>query len=434
MSIRTDDYPHLVDGLAIRLARDACHLRKLPQVDDVISLKGSSWAFLQELTGGQTVGQIAETVAQGLGVDLETIRQDLGELLSELVRRELVQLSEVPVAADRAALHVVAETIRSSVHMDLTHRCNEVCIHCLVPRDKRDISFEMVRSIIEQAAELGFVSLSFSGGEPTLHRHFWEILDLSADFGFYITLFTNGLLLDDEKAARLAAHQPDQVRISLYSMDPAIHDKITTIPGSFEKTMACIQRLHAHGTSLYINCPVMTLNYEGWRDVAAFADDHGMERNLDPVIQPTRDRANFYEDLQLTYEQAKEITGFQQDADELICNVVDGQPVCNAGDDPSIDASLNLYPCPGIRKPLGNLKEKTLRELVVGNPELQWIAGLSLENLEMCQQCDVRDGCYRCHGHAFQETGDMTKCSAMDRRQATIRRELMVERGTRDPR
>jgi radical SAM protein with 4Fe4S-binding SPASM domain len=424
------EYPHLVDGLALRLAKDECHLRKLERIDDIIKLTGSAWVFVQEMTGGLTVEQIAEAVARGQGVELGTIRSDLEELLQELIRREVVRLSEEPVEADRAALHVVAETIRSSVHMDLTHRCNEVCIHCLVPRDKQDMSMEAVRSIIEQSAQLGFVSLSFSGGEPTLHKHFWEILELSEALGFYITVFTNGLPLDEEKIARLAAYQPEQVRISVYSMDAAVHDRITTIPGSHEKTMACVRGLMAHGTRLYINCPVMTLNVEGWREVAAFCDEHKVERNLDPVIQPTRDRTNFYEDLQLTYEQAKEVTGFQQDADELVVNVQPGEPVCNAGDDPSIDASLNLYPCPGLRQPLGNLKENNLEDLLLDNVELERVASLGLDNLEICQRCKVRDGCYRCHGHAFQETGDVTKCARMDRRQASIRRELMVERGT----
>jgi radical SAM protein with 4Fe4S-binding SPASM domain len=99
-----------------------------------------------------------------------------------------------------------------------------------------------------------------------------------------------------------------------------------------------------------------------------------------------------------------------------------------------VDPHLNLYPCPGLRVPLGNLASRSLAELLVDNPELERLAGLSLEDLPACQACPVRDGCYRCHGHAYQETLDVTECSRLDRRQATIRRELMVERGTRAPR
>ena len=153
----------------------------------------------------------------------------------------------------------------------------------------------------------------------------------------------------------------------------------------------------------------------------------GVERNLDPVIQPTRDRTETYDNLQLSYAQAKEVTGFQQDADVLVVNVQPGEAVCNAGDDPSIDAALNVYPCPGLRMPLGNLKQQRLDAVLLHNSGLEKVASLSLDDLEICQTCPVRDGCYRCHGHAFQDVGDYTKCAKMDRRQATIRRELMIE-------
>lgn len=424
------DYPLLREDLAVRLSQEGCQIRRLERIDDIIKLGGSAWLFLQQMKGRETVEQIVTAVCAQHQLDPETIAADLQELIQELVQRGVVLLSPAPVAADRPYLHTVAPEIRSSLHMDITHRCNERCIHCLVPRQKLDIPLEKIHDIVLQAAALGFVSVSFSGGEPFLHAHFWDVLDLCRDHGFYFTVFTNGLNIKAEEIARLARYQPEQIRISLYSMNPAIHDMITTVPGSFHKTMACIEAMHAQGIKLYVNCPVMKHNFDGFKEVAAFCDEHGFERNMDPVIQPTRDRKEFYHGLQLTYEQAKEVTGFQQDADELVVNVQPGEPVCNVGDDPSVDASLDIYPCPGLRKPLGNLGEQSLAEVLLDNEELERMRNLSLDNLEVCQQCAVREGCYRCHGHAYQETEDYTACCGMDRRQAKIRRELMIERGS----
>ena len=426
-------YPHLVDGLAVRLSHEACHLRNLSAPGDLVKLGGSAWLFLQELTGSRTVADIAADLAARHGLEPGMIRADLGELLEQLGARGLATASDVPADADRPYLHVVAPRIRSSLHLDVTHRCNETCIHCLVARDQAEMPWEAMTGLVAQAAALGFTSLSLSGGEPTLHPRFWDLLELARGLGFSFTLFTNGLTLRPVQLARLADLRPEQVRISLYSLDPAVHDGITTIPGSQVRTLACLEALHARGVKLYVNCPVMASSFAGFRDVAAWCDARGIERNLDPVIQPTRDRLERHDDLQLTYAQAKEVTGLQQDAPELVCNVQPGQPVCNVGEDPSVDPHLDLYPCPGLRVPLGNLAERSLAELLVDNPELERVAGLSLEDLPACQGCPVRDGCYRCHGHAYQETLDPTQCSRLDRRQATIRRELMVERGTREP-
>ena len=423
-------YPHLRERLAVRLGRQSSAIVRLEDIKTVISLSGSSWLFLQAMTGARSVAEIAADIAAEHDLDPVMIQNDFIELLDDLQTKGVVRLSPDPVDDDRPCLHVVADDIRASVHMDITHKCNEVCVHCLVPRDHVTASIEDIKDVVDQAAALGFVSLSFSGGEPTLHPQFWELLEYCRALGFFFTIFTNAIRLSDEELQRLAALEPEQVRLSIYSMDPAVHDRITTIDGSFAKTKAAVLRLHELGARLYINTPVMTHNAASYLEVAAFTDALQIEGNLDPTIQPLRDRSNTYQELQLTYEQAKEVTAAQQTADVLVVNVVPGQPVCNAGDDPSIDASLNLYPCPGLRKSLGNLREHRLAELLIDNPELERVSTLSLEDLPECQRCPVRDGCYRCHGHGYQDFLDVTACGKSDKRQAKIRRELMIERGT----
>ena len=423
--------PYLVDGLAVRLAEQGCQVRRLERIDDIVELGGSAAAFLSHLNGRRTVAEVVDAVVALSGVARSTIAADGDELLEGLQRRGLVQTAAAPVAGvDRPYLDVVAPIVRSTIHVDITHRCNERCVHCLVPRDRQQVALDDLRDLCAQAAALGFVGLAFSGGEPTLHPGFWDLLALARGLGFYFTIFTNGLDLDEQAIARLAAYRPEKVRISVYSMDPAVHDGMTKVPGSLERTLRAILQLKDAGVRLYINSPISVRNYESFRAIAAFADGHGFERNLDPVIQPTRDRTDFHEELQLSYEQAKDVTGFQQSAPELVVNVQPGKPVCNVGDDPSVDASLNLYPCPGVRLPLGNLHERRLEELLA-HPTLADLRTLSLDNLDVCQKCSVRDGCYRCHGHPHQETGDYRRCATLDRRQAKIRRELMVERGTR---
>jgi radical SAM protein with 4Fe4S-binding SPASM domain len=426
------EFPHLVDGLAVRLAEQGCQLRRLETIDDVVELHGSAAAFLERCDGQRTAAAIIDEVTALAGVPRETIAADFAELAEGLERRGLLARAAAPVAgAARGYLGVVAPFVRSTIHIDITHRCNERCVHCLVPRDGQEIAFAALLELLQQAAAAGFVGLAFSGGEPFLHPHFWDLLARTRDLGFYFTLFTNGLLALDEAAiARLAAFEPEQVRISVYSMDPAVHDGMTQVPGSHARTLRSILALKEAGVRLYINSPISIRNYDDFRAIAAFADGHGFERNLDPVIQPTRDRSDFHQELQLSYEQAKDVTGFQQSAPELVVNVQPGRPVCNVGDDPSVDASLNLYPCPGVRLALGNLRERRLEELL-DHPTLAELRALSLDNLTVCQRCNVRDGCYRCHGHPYQEGGDYRGCSTLDRRQAQIRRELMVERGTR---
>jgi radical SAM protein with 4Fe4S-binding SPASM domain len=422
----------LNDYVSFRLSEEKVQLRNLKKrVETIIDLSGSAYPFVRELNGLISVSDILMKLSRLFqGIESGVIQQDFSNAMERLLKEDVISLSEKPVDKRRKGLEIVATEIRSSVHFDITHRCNEKCIHCLVDKDNAEADTEDILDVFGQAALLGFTSFSFSGGEPSIHPDFFKILSTARDFGYYFTLFTNAINLSEEDIEDVASLFPEKVRISLYSMTPSIHDQLTQISGSFEKTMRGISLFKNAGINLYINIPVTNQNYEGYRAVAEFCDKNGFERNLDPVVQPTRDLRDKKLKLQLNYEQAKDVTGFQQSADVLVANVKDGNIVCNAGADPSIDANLDVYPCPGIRLALGNLHQSTLKELMNDHPLIAELQELDLEKLDVCQRCEYLNGCYRCHGHGYQDEGSIYACSWYDKRQAKIRQELMIERRT----
>ena len=431
MSIIIDEklYPYLNDHISFRLSEEKVQLRNLrKRVDTIIDLNGSVCLFIKEMDGLTPIKQVFARLCESFNdVGIDIIRKDYSDILDKLIQQDIIALSECPIDKRKKGLGIVAQAIRSSVHFDITHKCNEACIHCLVDKNNIEADTEDIVKVLYQAAQLGFTSCAFSGGEPTIHPDFYRIITIARDLGFYFTLFTNAISLSDKDVHAIASCYPEKVRISLYAMDPNIHDQITTIPGSFERTMRGIQLFKDAGLHLFINIPIMALNYHGYRKIADFCDNNGFERSLDPVIQPTRDRRDRKMYLQLDYQQAKEVTGFQQSADVLVANVKDGNIVCNAGADPSIDACLNVYPCPGIRRLIGNLKTSTL-EQIIDNSFIAELQSLKLDKLGKCQSCLYLDGCYRCHGHAWQQNESIYDCSWSDKRQAKIRQELMIER------
>ena len=425
-----DLYPYYFEHISCRLSQDNSKLRNLLVFEKVIGIEGSGHLFLQQISGNQSIRDIENKISTSANVTEKQIHEDFCSVLLSLSNNGIIGFSDKPQNLKNIFTDIIAPSIRSSIHFDITHKCNERCVHCLVNNDKSEATLHEIKDLIHQAAVLGFTNFSFSGGEPTLHKGFWELLELSRACGFYFTLFTNGINFNVESIKRLAVLYPEKVRISLYSMNPKIHDQITNVSGSFHKTMSSILEMKKQGIRSFINCPVMNINYPNFRDVATFCYDNNIERSFDPVIRPTRDSRSSNTSLQLSYEQAKDVTGFQQDAKELIANVKHDKPVCNVGEDLSIDANLNVYPCPSLRVVLGNLKEKSLSDIIDNNETINVASKLSLNDLLVCQYCEVRDGCYRCHGHAYQDAGDFTKCSPSDKRQAKIRRELMIERGS----
>ncbi len=92
------------------------------------------------------------------------------------------------------------------VFISLNEACNLRCQGCWVTTTKgansRKLSVEDVNKVIEAGKANGARFFGLLGGEPLLHPDLIEILEQHPDC--YFQLFTNGTLLTDEVAARLA--------------------------------------------------------------------------------------------------------------------------------------------------------------------------------------------------------------------------------------
>ncbi|HUT33339.1 MAG TPA: radical SAM protein [Planctomycetota bacterium] len=134
----------------------------------------------------------SEYVAQQLGRGLlngPPVRADVLKLvprwLSRMARCERLR------AAARAerGLHVP-----SVLFLAVTGRCNLRCRHCYTQRyAKEHMALPLARRILGEARELGVAIAVVSGGEPLLHRDFFQIPGEMPDVPFIV--FTNGALV-----------------------------------------------------------------------------------------------------------------------------------------------------------------------------------------------------------------------------------------------
>jgi len=86
------------------------------------------------------------------------------------------------------------------VHLALTTKCNLFCRGCYntCRSDKpQDIPLEKAKAIIDKLAELNVFSVSFGGGEPTLHPDILEIAEYARSKRILPNLTTNGLTMNE---------------------------------------------------------------------------------------------------------------------------------------------------------------------------------------------------------------------------------------------
>jgi MoaA/NifB/PqqE/SkfB family radical SAM enzyme len=185
-------------------------------------------------------------------------------------------------------------------HWEVTYRCNEKCVHCYNPgaahfpsekpaRKRDELTTDEVKSMLFELREAGAFRLILSGGEVTLRKDFWEIIKYARSLGFSVSIYTNGLLVDEEFSKRLAKFWPSEVSISLYSHDPQLHDAITKTRGSHEKSIKALKYLNNSGIKTSVKTPLINTTSETISETQVLAQRLGARHEVDPLISPGAD-------------------------------------------------------------------------------------------------------------------------------------------------
>jgi radical SAM protein with 4Fe4S-binding SPASM domain len=291
------------------------------------------------------------------------------------------------------------------VMFEVTHRCNLPCVHCYLPHheDRGELGLDEIARLFDQLAEAGTLILMLTGGEILSRSDFKEIVELAYERGFLIRLLTNATLVTDEWAAFFAARNVVQVSVSVYGATAEVHDRVTGIVGSFERTRRGIERLVAHGLKVLIKTPVMTLNANGARDVQEMARRMSSPCSFDFTISAQNDGATgplAYQVLRRELTEMFSQAPFSDELDDMPDRIPEpcgaGRHYCAVG--PTGDVS----PCIMMPSLLGNVRERSFGDIWRSHPFLARLRAIGIDDLHACGSCDVRGGCTRCPGLAMQ--------------------------------
>jgi MoaA/NifB/PqqE/SkfB family radical SAM enzyme len=161
----------------------------------------------------------------------------------------------------------------ASYYVMCTFRCNFRCTHCPQVASRADAPYELSRQtllrIITESKELsgrGY-NISVSGGEPLLHPHIFEAMELAHKLGVDFGLTTNGYLLTPENIKRIVGADLFNINISIESVDPAINELIRPLPGATERVLKAVDTLLAEKEraaarfGIFLKPTVTELNY-----------------------------------------------------------------------------------------------------------------------------------------------------------------------------
>jgi len=136
------------------------------------------------------------------------------------------------------------------------YHCNLTCTYCLTESAPnvpvRELGADRMRSLVEEAARLGFTSVGVTGGEPFLLPYLPELVEELAE-ALPVVVLTNGTLFTPRRLARLVswAGLPIRMQISLDRPDPVANDSMRG-PENFRKVVDAIPRLIGMGIGVRI--------------------------------------------------------------------------------------------------------------------------------------------------------------------------------------
>lgn len=317
----------------------------------------------------------------------------------------------------------------TSIHIAITSRCNERCIHCYIPHENKicDINADFFYNILEQCKQMNLLHLTISGGEPMLHKHFIDFLTKCRENNFSVNVLSNLTILDDKIIKEMKSNKLLGVQTSLYSMESSIHDSITNVKGSFEKTKGAILKLAENGIAVQISCPIIKQNKNGYQEIIKWASELGInvgdDFNIIAKYNHSTDNLNcrlsINEVKKLIREKFKESPDYLKkikteaenntliNPDDYVCSVCNSS-IC-------ISEKGDVYPCAGWDDYIiGNLRDTSLKEIWDKSEKVQYLRNLRRKEFPKCTSCPSKKFCTMCMVRNANEssTGDPLEMNA----------------------
>ncbi len=140
--------------------------------------------------------------------------------------------------------------------------CNHNCLFCYYKdRLKNIFPFEAIKERIDLAYEYGCRDADLSGGEASIRKDFFDILDYCTSKGMKVSTVSNGWKFADFNFIKEAhKHGLNEILFSLHGSNPDLHDDIVRHKGAFKRLIQAIKNAKELGFRVRINCTVFSQN------------------------------------------------------------------------------------------------------------------------------------------------------------------------------
>lgn len=182
----------------------------------------------------------------------------------------------------------------SQILADITEVCNLGCIHCPHPDFKKsehyaaryldpELNAKMVDEVKTHGQGITQYIRYASNGEPLVHPHGYDMIDYAArNSGVYVTLTTNGTIMNERRTQRLIESNVHMIDISIDAYNPETYAKIR-VGGDLNVTRSNVLKLIAWikesnaSTRVVVSFVEQPQNLHETRDFESYWKDQGAD-------------------------------------------------------------------------------------------------------------------------------------------------------------
>jgi mycofactocin radical SAM maturase len=307
-----------------------------------------------------------------------------------------------------------------NVTWEITLNCNLACRHCLSDAGKTmvgELSTGQCRRLIRHLAAMKVFQINIGGGEPFIREDFLDLLDYTHENQVVTCVSTNGLLVDDALARRLARLKMLYLQVSLDGATAEVNDAIRG-KGTFAKILRAADVLAQHGVKFSLNTVLTRTNYPQLEELRKLAAGYGAELRVSRFRPSGRGKSSRVA-LGPTAEQLEAFAlwldqhHLVRTGDSFFCLISEnrrrkGLDMCGAAKMTCcIAPNGNVYPCAFLQEPefyVGNIRVDAFKTLWDDSPVFNHLRDLRVDTCMTCTRFErCRGGCPAMAFHTYHD-------------------------------
>lgn len=378
--------------------------------------------FLKLAVGTKTFQEVTQELAAQSGESFKDIWPKLAVLAEKMVADDLLKVVDAPVQQPRKPPPSVEMKSRlENVSFETTKQCNLRCKHCYTDAHNQlpdELTTEEIKGLIDELADTGVLSITFTGGEPLMHPDIFELMEYAKKKPLTVLLFTNGTLITPDIVRILKGLPVYRVNISVDGPGAAIHDSFRGVKGAFKKTIEGIKLLKKAQIPVDISISVTKANYTKVKEILHLVYDLGANQfKLWPIsfsgrpeekgifITPEEFRTVMEANREFEIEvlKKKEKEEFRYVKKLKNCGIGSGALAikCNG--------VVTACPIFGDDVSFGNIREKSVKDIWNNSELLNTLRSINVFEIEPCKRCEFAAVCKGgCIGDIYGRSGEFT--------------------------